>query len=231
MDKSINFFLLIRPKYFAIYAINKDYQILFKDDLSHYDKTFESYSFSIKKFLNKNIFKLEKKFNLYIEDINLIIDHKNFIKIDLSLTKNFKDLSKQINISLNDLSNIKESILKNNTDFELIHMIINKYIIDKKVSVIKLVDNFQKDIFLEIGMICLKKDTINGFREILSSYQISIRNIFYFDYVNSFKNVENENISVLAYKLYNGLNSNEIIFRKKTPKKIGFFEKFFRFFN
>ena len=231
MDKSINFFLLIRPKNFAIYAIDEDRKILFKDDIPHYDKTFEPNSLSIKKFLNKNIFMLEKKFNLFIEDINLIIDHKNFIKIDFSLTKNFKYLSKQTDISLNDLSNIKESILKNNTDFELIHMIINKYIVDKKVSVTKLRDNFQKDIFLEIGMICLKKDTMDGLREILSSYQISIINTFCFDYVNSFKTVENENISVVAYKLHKGLNSNEIIFRKKTPKKIGFFEKFFKFFN
>ena len=174
---------------------------------------------------------MEKNFKSYIEDINLIIDHKNFITVNLSLIKNFRFLSKQIDISLNDLSNIKESVLKNNTNYELTHMIINKFIVEKKDFIIELDENNQKNIFLEIGMICLKKNTINSFQEILSNYQISIKNTFCFEYVNSFKTVETDNISVLAYKLINGLNSNEISFSKKNPRKIGFFEKFFKFFS
>ena len=80
-------------------------------------------------------------------------------------------------------------------------------------------------------MICLKKSTINIFKEILLNYQISIKNISSFEYVNSFKTIETDNISVIAYKLINGLNSNEINFSKKNPKKIGFFEKFFKIFS
>ena len=80
-------------------------------------------------------------------------------------------------------------------------------------------------------MICLKRSTINGFKEILSNYQIFIKNSFCFEYVNSFKSIETDDISVLAYKLINGLNSNEINFSKKNPKKIGFFEKFFKIFS
>ena len=231
MDKLIKFFLLIRPKHFALYTVDENYQILFKKEHFLNDETSISNPLIIKKFLDENIFKLEKKFQLYIEDINLIIDHKNFITINLSLIKNFRYLSKQIDISLNDLSNIKESVLKNNTNYELTHMIINKFIVKKKDFIIELDENIQKNFFLEIGMICLKKNTINSFQEILSNYQISIKNTFCFEYVNSFKTVETDNVSVLAYKLINGLNSNEISFGKKNPRKIGFFEKFFKFFS
>ena len=231
MDNSINFFLLIRPKHYALYAIDENYQILFKEETFFNGESSRIDYSSIKKFLDKNIFNLEKKLNLYIEDINLIIDNKNFVKINLSLTKNFKNIFRQFNISLNDLSNIKESVLKNNKNYELIHMVINKFIIDKKDFVIHLEEDNQKNVFLEIGMICLKKKIINIFQEILLNYQISIKNIFSFEYVNSFKSTENNNISVLAYKLNNGLNSNEISFRKKTPIKVGFFEKFFSFFS
>ena len=231
MDKLINFFLLIRPKYFMICAIDENYEILFKKELFLNDETSVPSLDIIKKFLDENIFKLEKKLNLYIKDINLIIDQKNFITINFSLIKNLRYSSQQNDIYLNDLSNIKDSVLKNNTSYELTHMVINKFIVDKKDFVIELDANNQKNVFLEIGMICLKKSTINIFKEILLNYQISIKNISSFEYVNSFKTIETDNISVIAYKLINGLNSNEINFSKKNSKKIGFFEKFFKIFS
>ena len=231
MDNMINFFLLLRPNHFAIYAVDENHKILINEELYLNDKDFLFNPNKMNKFLDENIFKIEKQFDLYIENINLIIDHKNFITINLSSIKDFEFLSNRADISLNDLSNIKDSVLKNNTNYELIHMIINRFIINKKDSVTELNENNQKNIFLEIGMICLKKNTINIYKEILSNYQISIKNIFCFDYVNSFKTIEMNNISVIAYKLMNGLNSNEITFSKKVPKKIGFFEKFFKFFS
>lgn len=231
MDKLINFFLLLRPNHFAIYAVDENQKILINEELHFNDKNFLLNPNKINKFLDENIFKIEKQFDLYIENINLIIDHKNFITISLSSIKNFEFLTNRADISLNDLSNIKDSVLKNNTNYELIHMIINRFIINKKDYVTELNENDQKNIFLEIGMICLKKNTINSYRQILSKYQISIKNIFCFDYVNSFKTIEMNNISVIAYKLMNGLNSNEITFSKKPPKRIGFFEKFFKLFS
>ena len=231
MDKLINFFLLLRPNHFAIYAVDENDKILINEELYFNDKDFLFNPNKINKFLDDNIFKIEKQFDLYIENINLIIDHKNFITINLSSIKNFEFLTNRADISLNDLSNIKDSVLKNNTNYELIHMIINRFIINKKDYVTELNENDQKNIFLEIGMICLKKNTINSYRQILSKYQISIKNIFCFDYVNSFKTIEMNNISVIAYKLMNGLNSNEITFSKKPPKRIGFFEKFFKLFS
>ena len=230
MDKQINFFLLIRPKHFVICAIDENYEILFKEEIFLNNETYLSNPDIIKKFLDENIFKLEKKFNLYIEDINLIIDHKNFITINLSLINNFRYSSKQNDIYFNDLSNIKDTVLKNNNNYELTHMIINKIINDKKDFVIE-PDVNNQNFFLEIRMICLKKSTINIFKETLLNYQISIKNIFCFDYVNSFKTIQADNILVVAYKLINGLNSNEINFSKKNSKKIGFFEKFFKIFS
>ena len=68
MDNSINFFLLIRPKHYALYAIDENYQILFKEETFFNDESSGIDYSSLKKFLDKNIFNLEKKLNLYIED-------------------------------------------------------------------------------------------------------------------------------------------------------------------
>ena len=173
----------------------------------------------------------EKKFNLYIEEIYLIIDDKSFINVDISLIKDFKFLSTKIENISNDLSNIKESILKSNIDFELVHMIINKFIMDKKDYSVLPEQANQKNVFLELRLICLKTKTLINFKKILSRYQISIKKILNYEYVDSFKLDRSDNISLVAIKLINGLNQNEINLQKQNLKNRGFFEKFFQFFS
>ena len=65
-------------------------------------------------------------------DLLKFIEDKNFVMTDVSLTKEFNYLSSGFNNILGDLSMIKESVLKSNDDFQLVHMIINKFIVDKK---------------------------------------------------------------------------------------------------
>ena len=225
------FFLVIRPNHFILHAINENCKLLFKEEYFINDEDYKDNLDSLKNFLDENIFKIEKKFNLYIEDINLIIDDKNFISIDISLIKDFKYLSTKIDNILGDLSNIKYSILKSNIDFQLVHMTINKYIINKKDYLVIPDQIDKKNFFLEIRFICLRTKTFLNIKKTLLKYQISIRKVLSYEYVNSFNADETEYISLVANKLINGLNKNEINFRKKYPKNIGFFEKFFKFFS
>lgn len=227
-----NFFLIISSNYFEIQVVNEKNQILFKEKFILTNRILGENLNELQIFLDKHIFKLEKKFNIHIEDIFLIVDNNNFINIDVSLIKQFKDMPKNYN-SLNDLSNIKENVLVRHDDYQLIHMIINKFVIDNvHYSVLPKYDNL-KNIFLEVKFICLKKDVFKNYKNILQKYQISIKSILNYSYVNSFRLNENQNeyISIIAKKLLNGLNPNEIRFSKKHTKNYGFFEKFFKFFG
>ena len=226
-----NFFLIIKPNHFAFHVVSEDYKILLNEEIFYNVQNLENNANVIKKFLDENIFKIEKKFNIYIEEIYLIIDDKNFINVDISLIKDSKFLSTKIENISNDLSNIKESILKSNIDFELVHMIINKFIIDKKDYLVLPEQINQKKIFLEIRLICLKTKALINFKKILSRYQISIKKIFNYEYVDSFKLDRTDNISLVAIRLINGLNQNEINLQKQNLKNRGFFEKFFQFFS
>ena len=225
------FYLIIKKNYFAFHVISENYEILFNEKIFYIYENLNKKLEVFKKFLDENIFKIEKKFNLYIEDVFLIIDDESFINIDISLIKNFKHLYTKINDNLIDLSNIRESILKSNIDFQLAHMIINKFIIDKKYFSVLPDKADQKNLFLEIRFICLKTKTFVNFKEILSAYQISIKKVLNYEYVNSFKIDGVNHISLVADKLINGHNKNEINLRDKHPKNIGFFEKFFNFFS
>ncbi len=230
-DIKKNFFLIIKHNFIALQAISENYEILINEEIFFNNSNFESEENSIKKFLNEHIFKIEKKFNLYIEEIYLIIEHKKFLTVDVSLIKDFKYLSNKFDNISSDLSNIKENILKTNIDYELVHMMIKKFIIDNKDYSMLPDLKKQKSLFLEINLICFEKKAVVDYKKILSEYQISIKKIFNYEYVNSFKIDGADKISVLANKLINGLNKNEINLTEKFTKNIGFFEKFFKFFS
>ena len=225
------FFLIIKPNHFAFHVVSEDYKILLNEEIFHNVQNLENNLNDIKKFLDENIFKIEKKFRLYIKDIYLIFDDKNFVSIDISLINDLKNFSNNIDNNLSDLSNIKNSVLKSNIDFQLVHMIINKFIINKKEFSIIPDQIKMENFFLEIRFICLKTKIFLNIVKILSKYQISIKKVLSYKYVESFQTNESDQISLIASELINGFNKNEIVFEKKHSKNIGFFGKFFKFFS
>ena len=230
-DTKKKFFFIIHPKYYALHIIYDDNEILYEKKLSHDGLDFENNLINLKKFLDDNIFKIEKKFSLYVNDIYLIIDDKDLINIDVSLIKDFEYLSSDFKYIQSDLQNIKESVLKSNFEFELVHMVINKFITEKN-EYFELPDSIdQKNLFLEIRLICLKKRRLFNFKQMFSNYEISIKKILNYKYIDSFKTDQLVNTSLIASRLINGMNKNEINFIKRRPKNIGFFEKFFKFFS
>ena len=228
-DLEKKFFLIIKPNYFALNVISENSEILFNEEF--FFNNLGDYSISLTKFLDDKIFKVEKEFNFYIKDIHLIIEDKNFINFNLSLIKDFKDLFNNTNDNLSEISNIKESILKSNSDFQLVHMMINKFIIDGKEFLELPYQNDKKNLFLKIKLICLKIERLVNLKKTLSKYQINIKKIFNYRYVKSFKIDDLEHISLVANELDKGLNKNEINVVEKNSKNIGFFEKFFKFFG
>ena len=230
-DSKKEFFFIIHSKYYALHIICDDNEILYEKKLFHDGLDFENNLINLKKFLDDNIFKIEKKFSLYVNDIYLIIDDKDLINIDVSLIKDFEYLSSDFKYIQSDLQNIKDSVLKSNFDFELVHMVINKFIADKN-EYFELPDSInQKNLFLEIRLICLKKERLLNFKKMFLNYQISIKKILNYEYIDSFKTDQMINTSLMASRLINGMNKNEINFIKRRSKSIGFFEQFFKFFS
>ena len=77
----------------------------------------------------------------------------------------------------------------------------------------------------------MQKVIINSFRKILTKYQISLKKTLSYEYISHFKDIEERNTYVLADRVINGLNENEIFLVHKVSKNRGFFEKFFNFFS
>ena len=230
-DMNEKIFLFISLEKTIIFALNSKKQNLYKKELSNLDsQIFENLN-ELTNFLDKNIFSLEKKLNRFVNNINLIINHDDFFSINLSVKNRseFKkmDISQINNLLLESKNHVKKSLDEN----EIIHMKINKFVIDGK-DYISLPDDIDSsNFFVEVEFICLPKKLIKNVEKILINYQISINKILSYEYLCNFKSNPNENIFIVADNILNGLNQNEVFLINKSAKNKGIFEKFFNFFN
>lgn len=225
------YYLLIKLDKIKFAALDQKNKIIFSKKIIinnlKSDRIFES----LKNFLDQNIIKCEKKLKTHIKDIILIIEDKSFLNIDVSSIKNYKNyLNQNDNIS-NFLIDLKNDFKKDMINYQIVHLIINKYIINGKNYFSITNEQEQENIFLEIRFICLELSTYLTYKKILSKYQISVKNVLCYEYVNNFKISLESDIFDMADKLLGGHNKNEILLISKTIENKGFFEKFFNFFN
>ena len=129
------------------------------------------------------------------------------------------------------LTDIKDLFKDSYSDHKLIHMLINKYIINGE-SFFSLEDKITSDeICLEIKLISISSLILFKIENILKKYQIEANNYLDKRYVKDFFQDTKLDISQKAHNLLNGINKNEVRITSKSLKKLDFFEKFFQLFS
>ena len=187
--------------------------------------------YSLEIFLKKNIFEIEKELKNFVKKIYIIFESDIFFEVGSSIKQNLKGVSFSHNQFNDSLIDIKNQLEKYSLNYEIIHMIINEYIINGVIHKF-LPENIDGDYLVtQINFICLENKVIENFKKIFLKYQISIDKILSYEYLKKLNNFSSENISKMASDAINGHNVNEVFIVKKTSKKQGFFEKFFNFFN
>ena len=234
MSDQLNFetYLIISYEKFEIFLLDlHNLKNIYHDEFKFEANMEKINSDVLGKFLEKNIFKIEKLSENFVNNINVIIDNKSTFIFDVS-TKNKNYSGNITNIFIeNMLTDIKDLFKETYNEYKLIHMLINKYRIDG-VTYTSLQDKIDSnEISLEIKLISISNTTIFEIEQILKKYQIQVKKYFYKKYLKDFFEDKQLDISVMAYKLYNGNNNNEVEIRNKNIKKQGFFEKFFQLFS
>ena len=234
MSKEIDFEtnLIISKGKFEIFLLDiKNYKNIYQEEFKFRDIS-EKLNFNLlNEFLENNIFKIEKLAGNFVNNINVVIESKSILTSNISIKK--KNYTGEItNVILeNMLTDIKELFKENYNQYKLIHMIIDKYIIDG-VSYSSLQDQISNDeICLEIKLILISNLIIFEIENILKKYQIQVNNYLEKDYLKEFFLDKQLDISQMAHELINGMNNNEVRITSKFPKKLGFFEKFFQLFS
>ena len=89
-------------------------------------------------------------------------------------------------------------------------------------------------LFLEVNFISIPNNFTFNFDKLLENYQIKIKRYMSCSYIKSFFDIESKapiELFVMANKLNEGLNKNEVQLVSKSKENKGFFEKFFQLFS
>ena len=183
------------------------------------------------KFIDDNIYKIEKKIKNFIRNIILIIEDDKVLEVGIALKK--KNYEKNIDQKQleNSLVEVKDIFRENYQNQIIMHMIIVNN--DKKANNFQL-NNLNKNddyLFLEVNFISIPNNFTFNFDKLLESHQIKIIRYMSGSYIKSFFDEEPIELSMMANKLNNGLNINEVQLVSKSIDNKGFFEKFFQLFS
>ena len=224
-----------------LYLSNEKFVIIVKEDLKKeyffkkeftLDNNKDDIDFDLlNEFLNENIFKIEKVLKKFIQNINLILRHKRFLNIDISIKKdNFgKKINKKIlNYSLADAN---RQIKENYSDYEIIHLLIDKYFINGCTYYNFPIDISSDYLVIDLKFICLSSNIIKNLEKIFKNYQIKISKIISVKYLEDYFKDNKSDIFSNCQKILDGTNQNEVQLISKNRKKMGFFERFFLLFS
>ena len=233
MNKEINSetFLSISPNKFGIYLFDVNNfknlyinELVIKNNLNLIDLNL------LKEFLDNNIYKIEKYIGKFVENIFVIIDNEKIFSLDIGIKKkNYNNLINQQSLE-NYVTEVKDLFKENYQNQKIMHIIINKSLIDGKICLINK-ENLKCDqLSLEIQFKSLPNNIVYDLNKILENYQIKINNFLDESYIKSLFH-DDIGLSTMAHKILNGHNTNEVMIVPKNIKKMGFFEKFFQLFG
>ena len=234
MDEYLNFetFLYVGPKKLII-SVNKkdDLKNIYLDELIIENNKKNIDTNLLYSFLDKNVFKIEKVLKNFIKTINVIIESDIIFTVQMSIKKSdYEDTisDKKLIHLLNEAKNETKRTIDSK---KIIHMIINNYLADNNNYIKLPQDLIFKSLCLNISFICLPIWYIKDLEETLKKFQITVNHISSAEYVKSFLNKTHNDLFEMCQRLIDGHNPNEVKIVPKTRKNIGFFERFFNFFN
>tara|TARA_Y100001970_G_scaffold246029_1_gene313564 strand:- start:1830 stop:2531 length:702 start_codon:yes stop_codon:yes gene_type:complete len=230
-DQELENYLSISPNKFGIYVFDiKSLKNLYKKELTLDNNENYLNHNELKKFLDKNIFKIEKLSGKFVENISIVFEDKKIFNLEIGIKKKNNNITVTKQYLENLLIEAKDLFRENYQEQEIIHMIINKYLFDD-TSHQSFKENLKCDhLSLEIQFKSIPRNIIYDLNKILENYQIKVARYLDEIYVKNFFEKDME-LSEMTYKILNGCNENEVIFVPKNTKKYGFFEKFFQLFS
>ena len=230
-ENELQYYLSVSSNKYGIYLFDtKNLTILYKEEIFlNKDDNYENYD-DLKKFLDDNIFKIEKLSGKFIENIFLVLEDKKNFNLEIGIKKKNYNILITKEYLENSLVEAKDLFRESYQDQEIIHMIINKYLISGETYSL-FEENLKSDHFaLEINFKSISRNTIYDLNKTLENYQIKITKYLDGSYIKANFSSDME-LAEMAYRILCGYNKNEVIFVPKSNKKLAFFEKFFQLFS
>lgn len=222
-------FLYISKNKYQIFVQNKnDLRNLYNEEIIINDQI-ELYSLS--KFLDENIYKIEKMVNSFIRNIILIIEDEKVLSVDISIKKTNYEKNTSHKYLETNLVEVKDIFRENYHDQIIMHMVIINKDTNENNLLLNNPDINDEYLYLEVNFISILNSFTFIYEKLLEKHQIKIEKYMSGSYIKSFLDKEVSELTIMANQLNNGLNKNEVKLVSKTSKNRGFFERFFLLFS
>ena len=182
------------------------------------------------KFILEKVKDFEKDVGSFIEKANVITDAK-YNQFSLSLkSKQSSNQIKEADI-VRLISDAKQLIMRNNKNCFILHILINKYIIDGK-EYFEFPENLDyKELILEVSFITINNSTFEMLNRILKDCNIEVKKIISHQYSSRFADKKDSSPCIAAKKVIDGINPLEVKIHNLKAKTQGIFEKMFNFLS
>jgi len=186
---------------------------------------------NLSNFLDQNIYKIEKLVGNFIKNIILVIESDDNLKVNISIKKKNYDNSINQKFLENNLIELKDLFRENYQEQTIMHMIVSNYIINGQKYPSFKSNLISDNLCLEVRFVSISNELVISLDKVLEKYQIKISQYMCGNYIKNFIEKDNNEIPLVAYKLRNGYNEDEVNLVPKNTENKGFFEKFFQLFS
>ena len=180
------------------------------------------------KFISEKVKDFEKNIGSFIEKVNLITD-VDYNRFSLSLKNKYDSgIMKEIDI-VRLISEAKQQIIRNNKGCVVLHILVDKYIVDG-MEYLEFPENVSyKEFIVEISFLTVENSTIETLNKIFKDCNIEVEKFISYQYSSRFAEKNDINPCIAGKKVIDGINPLEIVMHNLYTKKQGFFEKMFNF--
>ena len=223
-------FLYLSRNQCVIFVENKrTFKSLYKEEIKITDEMYPDDLNKLSKFLDRNIYKIEKLVGNFIKDITLIIENDKILNVDIGIKK--KDHTQFLNQDYlkNDLIEVKDLFKASYQNQVIMHMLIINYDEDGNKNFSN--DFDENNLYTIVKFISISNSLTSILDKLLEKYQIQINQYMSGEYIKNFIGEDLGELSMMASKLKNGFNKNEVTLISKNIENKGFFEKFFQLFS
>ena len=184
----------------------------------------------LSKFILEKVKDFEKEVGRFIEKVYVITDAK-YNKFSLSLKNKYdSDKIKETDV-VRLISDAKQQISRNNKDFAILHLLVDKYIVDGEEYLEFPENRSYKEFIIEISFITVQNSTVKTLNKIFKDCNIEVKKIISHQYSSSFAEKSDISPCIAGKKVTDGINPSEVMMHNLYSKKQGLFEKMFNFFS
>ena len=223
-------FLYLSRNQCVIFVENKrTFKSLYKEEIKIADEIYPDDLNYLSKFLDENIYRIEKLVGNFIKDITLIIENDKILNVDIGIKK--KDHTQFLNQDYlkNDLIEVKDLFKASYQNQVIMHMLIINYDEDGNKNFSN--DFDENNLYTVVKFISISNSLTSILDKLLEKHQIQINQYMSGEYIKNFIGEDLGELSMMASKLKNGFNKNEVTLISKNIENKGFFEKFFQLFS